>query len=103
MKTLKDSLLPSGQEHLLRFWDELEESQKAELREEIENIDFGLVARLHRDLVLNPAPVSSGGALAPLRGQSLNALPAGKQESLRQAGMRALSEGKAAAFLVAGG
>jgi UDP-N-acetylglucosamine/UDP-N-acetylgalactosamine diphosphorylase len=95
-----------GQSHLLRFWDELGASQRASLLSDIASIDFDLVAKLHRDLVLNPAHAAAGttgGAsetLAPLRGQ---APPPEARAAHRRAGLDALARGTCAAFLVAGG
>ena len=101
--SLLERLSRHGQQHLLQFWDELDASQRAELEGQIDAIDLDLVARLHHDLVLHPKPVDATETLAPLRGQSWNAMEPSRQAALKDAGMKALQEGKAAAFLVAGG
>ncbi|HAP00060.1 MAG TPA: UDP-N-acetylglucosamine pyrophosphorylase [Fibrobacteres bacterium] len=89
-----------GQEHLLRFWDALDAAQRAQLAQDIGAIDFDLMARLHRDLLQNPSPIHTSEKIKPLEGSSLTSAT---RASMTEAGMKALREGKAAAFLVAGG
>ncbi|MBL8897895.1 MAG: UTP--glucose-1-phosphate uridylyltransferase [Planctomycetes bacterium] len=45
---LEALLVPRGQDHVLRFWEELEEAQRVELAREIESIDFELLDRCVR-------------------------------------------------------
>ncbi len=45
---LLDALSPFGQEHLLDFWDELADHQRALLADDIARIDFPLIADLYR-------------------------------------------------------
>lgn len=96
-----------GQSHLLRFWDELDETARAALLAEIAAIDFDLVAALHRDLVASPASAPSASsapdapaALSPLRGRTF---ADDQLAAFRADGLNALAQGRAAAFLVAGG
>jgi UDP-N-acetylglucosamine/UDP-N-acetylgalactosamine diphosphorylase len=96
-----------GQEHLLRFWEELDAAQRNTLLAEIAAVDFDLVARLHRDLILNAAAAGAPAevleapeTLAPLQGQSPSIA---QREEFRRAGFEALRRGRCAAFLVAGG
>ncbi len=103
LDSLRDRLRLSGQEHLLRFADELDPAQREELAREIESIDFDLIARLHRELVLNPASTAAVEALAPLQGRDWKSFPPSGQSAMTERGRIALKEGKAAAFLVAGG
>jgi UDP-N-acetylglucosamine/UDP-N-acetylgalactosamine diphosphorylase len=97
-----DRLSLFGQEHLLRFWDDLDDSQRERLYLEIEGIDFDLIARLHREMVLDP-PMAKAGTFAPLHGQNWKSLLVSRRKAIVGIGMKALSEGRAAAFLVAGG
>ena len=45
----REKLAKHGQEHLLRFWDDLTESQQRHLAEQIDRIDFVLIDQLHRE------------------------------------------------------
>ncbi len=45
-ETLLKKLAPHGQEHLLEFWDELNEKERQSLSEQIEKIDFDHLERL---------------------------------------------------------
>jgi UDP-N-acetylglucosamine pyrophosphorylase len=100
-----DRLRWHGQDHLLRFWDELDDPRRARLLEEIEGVDFDLITRLHRELAPAGAgnPPGASDAIAPLSGRAWDSFGLGERAALSNAGMRALREGKAAAFLVAGG
>lgn len=89
-----------GQEHLLRFWNELDDTARAALLNEIASIDFVLVTRLHHDLVAHPAPAAEAETVEPLPGESPSAEA---RAGYRRAGMEALAQGRCAAFLVAGG
>lgn len=44
--TLQSTLQPFGQEHLLTFWDQLDEAGRERLRDQFERIDLSLVAAL---------------------------------------------------------
>ncbi len=46
LKQLETILESSGQVHLLRFWDELNETQRESLSRQIEQVDFDLIASL---------------------------------------------------------
>ena len=100
---IRDLTARFGQEHLLRFWDALSRPDQEKLAFEIEAVDFALVARLHKDLVVNPKPVSATEILTPMRGQPWESFPMSKRKAIAGIGLNALKEGRAAAFLVAGG
>src|SRR3982751_6903330 len=89
-----------GQEHLLRFWDELDAEQRNLLLSDIASVDFELIARLHREQVLNPEIIGEKEIVGPLRGEQISG--AGRAE-LEKSGTDLLRAGLAAAFLVAGG
>ncbi len=100
-----DLLTRHGQTHLLQFWNELDEAERDDLLAEIATIDFELVAELHRDLVTTPATSAAPAdlipaSLSPLRGQNI-----GDAQRVRfgDEGLKALAQGRCAAFLVAGG
>ena len=41
-------LEPHGQEHLLRFWDELDDAARCRLRDQLAAVDFPQITALHR-------------------------------------------------------
>lgn len=106
-------LEPFGQEHLLTFWNELDDSGRVLLEKSIRSLDFSLIERLYleRDKVISipgleracdpPAyrlrgeEASGGGTLtAPVEITPEAAVAAGKE---------ALTQGKLAVVIVAGG
>lgn len=93
-----------GQQHLLRFWNDLDETGRDALLADIAATDFDLVARLHRELVSGSAANSGSsadtGKVEPLRGRRPSPAERG---AFRNDGLEALRAGKCAAFLVAGG
>jgi len=101
LQPLIDEVYKHGQEHVFRFWDQMQPEQKQDLLEQISQIDFDLIARLTQqalgqqktaeNLKLDPPPVIS---LAERRKKDKQADVIGRE---------ALHKGKVAAFLVAGG
>ena len=95
---------PYGQEHLVAFWDELDAKQRLSLAGAIEQIDFGVVNRLHREQ-------DGGGEIQALANQASEppAFRLGARENrftpseARQRGAEALEAGEVAVVLVAGG
>lgn len=94
-----------GQDHLFRFWDELPDPEKDVLAGQVLAVDFDQVAALHRDLVKGKAAQAAARSesIAPLRAKPWDGFPIAERASYANKGMRALREGKVAAFLVAGG
>lgn len=96
-----------GQEHLLRFWHTLGEDEKKKFSLELDALDLELMHRLFHETVAKnegasqteeaPAPIT------PLRGRAWNDLSIGDRAAMANSGMRAIRDGKVAAFLVAGG
>ncbi|MCR4412076.1 MAG: UTP--glucose-1-phosphate uridylyltransferase [Thermoguttaceae bacterium] len=99
-----DRLRPHGQEHLVAFWDCLDESQRRWLAAEIRGVDLALVTRLYRD----PGRPDAMRDLAD-RASSPPAIRLGDRqkpfppEAARRRGEEALRAGKVGAILVAGG
>jgi UDP-N-acetylglucosamine/UDP-N-acetylgalactosamine diphosphorylase len=104
-ESLQERLEPWGQSHLLRFWDQLNGTQRQRLAHEILQIDWELVARLYSDAVdkqesdqLNPtelqATVEPPASVLPLSDQACEAFEHG--EAL-------LRDGQVGMILVAGG
>jgi len=104
-----DRLHPYGQEHLLRFWDELTADKRATLARQIASIDFAQIAALYEQAV---APGQAGAGDHAARARRAEPPPAIRLDEqraghaaveARQRGEEALRAGKIAAVLVAGG
>ena len=113
--TLSDSLEEFGQQHLLRFWDELSHESQQQLAEQIEVIDLGQIAELHRGAVGSgdgdqPDWAAIARSAAPPPAMRLADRESGAEGGLgvtpadaRQRGEQALADGKIGVLLVAGG
>lgn len=96
-----DRLKEYGQEHLLRYFNELNEEEKKSLIDQINDADFGLLDALnHKDQ--NKATDDKGGALAPLGALEIDEIKARKEE-FEKVGIEAIRQGKVAALLLGGG
>jgi UDP-N-acetylglucosamine/UDP-N-acetylgalactosamine diphosphorylase len=91
------------QSHLLRFHDELPAAEQEGLLDQILSVDFDLLATLHKELVVSKAAVKAQETFAPLKAQDWDGFGIAERAAMSAKGMRALREGKVAAFLVAGG
>jgi UDP-N-acetylglucosamine pyrophosphorylase len=90
-----------GQEHLLRFWDQLNADRRELLLEDIASLDFVKIRSLH---ALAEAPATPAGEeITPMRGRGFDSLPVSERAVLSNTGHRLLRDGKVAALLVAGG
>jgi len=98
-------LAPYGQEHLLRFWDELSEDERKALAEDIRSVDWKQATAWFRQVAGGAATALPQGELTPAPYQPLTP-PVGQEKfyaDCRAEGERLLREGKVAAFTVAGG
>ncbi len=100
---LRARLTAIGQEHVLRFWDELDGAQRESLAAELSALDLETLPALIAS-VLEATPHESG-ALEPCELIELgdDRATQARDARAREAGAALLSEGKVAAFLVAGG
>ncbi|MCL2304748.1 MAG: UDPGP type 1 family protein [Planctomycetaceae bacterium] len=113
MSDLISLLKPFGQEHLLRFWDSLNEQEQSCLSAQIRNIDFRLIAELYqnRDHTIDLAPFEQRAKDPPAykfgelsEGNPDYSAPKkiGKADAI-QLGQEALAKGTYAVMIVAGG
>lgn len=87
-----------GQQHVLRFYDQLGQEGKENLLRQIEETNFSYVRYAkHRDEQLRPV-----GKVEPLRALEISEIEKNR-EQYTQIGLQALREGKVAAVLLAGG
>ena len=96
LEDAKNILNDIGQEHVLGFLDELDESAKESLLDQILETDFSVLGRLDEE--------NSGerGAFAPLAAMQCSEIESRRGE-LYEAGINAIRSGKTAALLLAGG
>ena len=86
-----------GQLHVLKYYDELDEAQKAGLLQQIDETDFSILRFLdHRDDALTE------GRISPIGAMELDEIERRKEE-FTAIGLDAIRQGKAAAVLLAGG
>lgn len=90
-------LKEKGQEHLLRFWDELSDESREKLLSQIENIDWSIFDRLREKDILEKR-----GEFEPLGALEVDEINK-DEEKYREAGIDALSKEKVATVLLAGG
>lgn len=100
------TLREHGQEHVLRFMNELEREEQLALLEDIESLDVDLLDRLIDECVLNPRPAEVPTEITPPKVYPAHA----EDEATRQRYAQAMQRGeklidghKVAAFTVAGG
>jgi len=106
IQKLKKVLKKYGQSHLLAFWDRLDPARQDKLLAQLNHLDFAQVDRWRRDFVVNPAPPGLPPDLAPAPYYPLQPHDDSqrlKYDHARQLGAKLISEGKVAAFVVAGG
>ena len=85
-----------GQEHLLRFYDELSDAEKSSLTEQIKSVDWSLLSLKKEDTA------AVHGKIEPLGAMTLSEIDK-RHDEFEQAGIEALKNGKIAAVLLAGG
>jgi UDP-N-acetylglucosamine/UDP-N-acetylgalactosamine diphosphorylase len=102
-EALVAQLKPYSQEHLLRFWDELNESDRAALAEQIRALDLAVTDRLIRTWIRGTPPSEPITRIEPV---DMIPLPAHDRADAREAwdaGEKALRDGRVGIVLVAGG
>lgn len=104
---LREQLAPYNQEHLLRFWDELDEQQQQQLSEQIRGLDLEYLQRLVGADQAHPEQEDwatlARRAKPPLAFRLNDPNPRFSAEEARRAGEAALAGGKVGVVLVAGG
>lgn len=105
LSALRKTLDQVRQGHLLHFFDQLDDEQKEELLQQIENIDWTRMDRLVQTHVVNKPRFTLPENLEPAPWYP-HAAPKGLKDKYRKAhkiGEKLIASGKVAAFTVAGG
>ncbi len=106
LSVIRDSLKAHGQDHVLRFYDELSAAQRSALLAQIEGLNLHELDELIGRYVRRPEASSHDPDLEPApyygRDGTSNAIPYDPLE-FRATGEGLIREGKIAAFTVAGG
>lgn len=100
---LRARLTAIGQEHVLRFWDALDEPRRAALVAELESLDLEALPGLIDSVLDETAHAPSQLEPCEVIDVAEDDAARERDERARRAGAELLSSGKVAAFLVAGG
>ncbi|MBR6908805.1 MAG: UDPGP type 1 family protein, partial [Lachnospiraceae bacterium] len=96
-ESITKKLSEYGQEHVLRYFDELSEGEKAGLLSQIESTDMSILSAVN-----SPETLNAKGKITPLKCMELGEIEAGK-ETYTKTGLDAIKAGKVGAVLLAGG
>ncbi|XP_068703514.1 UDP-N-acetylhexosamine pyrophosphorylase-like [Montipora foliosa] len=104
--SLKTDLKESNQDHLLNHWDSLDDDQKLAFYRDLRNIDFAEVNR-YFEKTMNEAHQKKDEKLEPVPpeyvGSVIGKANSAKVNAWKEKGLVAISEGKVAVLLLAGG
>lgn len=92
----EELLKKNGQEHVLRFFDSLEEEEQRNLLRQIDNLDFEMLEAIHTK------GSNARGEISPLGAVEIPEIEERKEEFVEE-GLNAIREGKVGAILLAGG
>lgn len=92
-----EKLAAAGQEHVMKYYEELTKEQKEILLQQIEATDFTVLSS-----VKDGRPEASRGKITPLAAMQLSQIRT-REEEFKAAGQKAIKEGKVGAVLLAGG
>ncbi|NOZ62645.1 MAG: UDPGP type 1 family protein [Calditrichaeota bacterium] len=94
-----------GQEHVFRFWNELDEDERQSLCAQLERINFDLMQHLKEQYIDKKGHKIEIGDLKPIAAIPVPNTPEqiSAMEKARQVGKQRIAAGKVAALLVAGG
>ncbi len=95
----------AGQEHIFRFWDELDDDARRRLLDQVADVDFQLMHKLTEQFVLGGEKSRLFKTLAPPKSVSLSGpnVDPDRIKAAAEAGENAIRDGRIAAVMVAGG
>lgn len=97
LEAAKQKLEKYGQEHVLKYYDELSVEEKQALLTQIEETDMSILAACK-----NKEELAQKGVITPLAAMELDEIEANR-ESFTATGLQAIKDGKVGAVLLAGG
>ena len=97
LEAAKLKLEKYGQEHVLKYYEELSGAEKDALLVQIEETDMSILAACR-----NKEALAKKGVITPLAAMELDEIEANR-DSFYQTGLTAIKEGKVGALLLAGG
>lgn len=97
LEAAKQKCKEYGQEHVLKYYEELSAQEKETLLAQIEETDMSILEKCK-----NIEELAKKGVITPLASMELDEIEANK-ESFTATGIQAIQEGKIAAVLLAGG
>lgn len=106
VKTIRQTLSDHGQEHLLRFYEDLNPQQQQSLLQHIESLDLEQIDELVKTHVLNKPEVRLPDKIDPppiVPAKPKDDETRSRKDQAIQRGRKLIAEGKVAAFVVAGG
>ncbi|MDD3885856.1 MAG: UTP--glucose-1-phosphate uridylyltransferase, partial [Victivallaceae bacterium] len=105
-KTLSARIAAAGQSHLLTYWDNLSDAERAEYAAQLENVDFEGLAKLVNDYVINRPKTGIPADLGPAPYFPLQPRDAAQKQLYSDAyrrGVELLQQGRVSCLTVAGG
>lgn len=103
IRVMRDNLEQYGQQHVLRFWEELNAAERSVLFNQLDTVDFPLMERLIHEWVLNEPDAEHFKTIEPIPViPPVDPARPDAREAL-EAGEAALRSGRVGLFLVAGG
>jgi UDP-N-acetylglucosamine/UDP-N-acetylgalactosamine diphosphorylase len=106
LKNIKELLKKHNQGHLLVFWEQLNPTQRQDLLAQLEALNFSEIDGWVANFVKNPASAAISADFAPACSYSpspADEVQERKYAQARESGSQLISDGKVAAFVVAGG
>ncbi|MFO8014594.1 MAG: UDPGP type 1 family protein [Phycisphaerae bacterium] len=102
---VRERVADAGQAHVFRFWDDLSDDGRRRLLSQLAEVDFAQLQGLVETHVLHPTPPGVPADIEPAPYIPLPETDAQREERRRihDRGAQLLSDGKVAAFTVAGG
>ena len=97
LEAAKQKLEKYGQEHVLKYYEELSDAEKVAFLNQIEETDMSILAACK-----NKEELAQKGVITPLAAMELDEIEANKERFL-DTGLKAIKGGKVGALLLAGG